>query len=122
MTKLLSLCPACGVCPAVEIDDHLYGTNSQGLVCAEFKTGKIAWENRSVGAGSVCAADGRLYVHGEKGDVALVEATPKGYVEKGRFEQPERSREAAWAHPVIAGGRLYLRDQDKLFCYDVKGK
>ncbi len=53
--------------------------------------------------------------------MALVEATPKGYVEKGRFEQQERSREAAWAHPVIAGGRLYLRDQDILLCYDVKG-
>jgi hypothetical protein len=72
----------------------------------------------------VAYADGHLYVRGENGPVALVEATPSGYKEKGRFDQPDRNlaREKAWPHPVIAGGRLYLRDENVLLCYDVKGQ
>ena len=57
---------------------------------------------------------------GGRGVVALVEATPDGYKEKGRFPQPERSAKNSWAHPVVSGGKLYLRDQDVLLCYDVK--
>jgi outer membrane protein assembly factor BamB len=56
----------------------------------------------------------------KQGTVALIEATPNGYVERGRFDQPDRSDKKFWAHPVIVGGRLYLRDQDVLLCYDVK--
>jgi hypothetical protein len=67
-------------------------------------------------------ADGRLYYRTENGPVLLIEPNPKQYVERGRFEQPERSRELAWPHPVIANGKMYLRDQDMLFCYDVKAK
>ena len=52
----------------------------------------------------------------------LIEPSPKEYIERGRFEQPDRTRLPAWAHPVIANGRLYVRDQDVLFCYDVKAK
>lgn len=105
----------------VLVGDHLYGTGSGALFCINFKTGKIAWQERSVGKGSVAYADGHLVVRGEEGPVALVEATPEAYKETGRFKQPDRSRERAWPHPVIAGGRLYLRDWDNLFCYDVKG-
>jgi outer membrane protein assembly factor BamB len=108
---------------AVVIGNHLYGTNSGGLVCAEFTTGKVRWQDRCVGPGSVCYADGRLYLHGEEGDVALVEATPEGYRGKGRFTlpgQPKRGSSKAWAYPVVADGRLYLRDLDVLWCYDVK--
>jgi outer membrane protein assembly factor BamB len=109
----------------VLLGDYLYGTNPEGLVSAEFKTGKVAWQAESVGPGSVLYADGRLYVHGENGEVALVEATPEAYREKGRFtppDQPERvrSREMAWAYPVVSGGRLYIRDLGTLWCYDVK--
>ena len=71
----------------------------------------------------MCYADGMLYVHGENGDVALVEATPAGYVERGRFNpprQPERGQAKAWAYPILAGGKLYLRDLGSLWCYDVK--
>jgi outer membrane protein assembly factor BamB len=111
----------------VQIGDYLYGTNSAGqLVCLEFKTGKVKWQNRSVGKGSVTAADGHLYVRSESGPIALVEATPEGYREKGRFTPPDRqqSREQryAWPHPVLAGGRLYLRDGNILLCYDVKAQ
>ena len=58
----------------------------------------------------------------QDGAVALVGATPAGYAVKGRFRQTDRSQANAWSHPVIANGRLYLRDQDVLLCYDVKKK
>jgi outer membrane protein assembly factor BamB len=107
----------------VLVGDALYGTNATSLVCVDFKTGETRWQNRSVGKGSVAAADGRLYVRGEKaGQVALVEASPAGYKEAGRLKQPERSDKMAWPHPVIANGRLYLRDQGVLLCYDVKAR
>ena len=71
----------------------------------------------------LCYADGRLYLHGESGELALVEATPEGYREKGRFtppDQPERGQSKAWAYPVVANGRFYIRDSNVLWCYDVK--
>jgi outer membrane protein assembly factor BamB len=105
----------------VLVGDYLYGFDNSNLTCLEFRTGKLMWSDRSVGKGSVSAADGLLYVRSERGPMALVEANPKAYVEKGRFEQPERSRAASWAYPVIANGRLYLHDQDVLLCYDLKG-
>ena len=54
--------------------------------------------------------------------MAIVEANPKEYKERGRFKQPSRSSAAAWPHPVVSGGRLYLRDWDALLCFDVKGE
>lgn len=108
---------------AVVLDGYLYGTNGQGLLCAVLKTGDIQWQERGVGAGSVCYADGRLYVHGENGDVALVEVTPEAYREKGKFSPPESSKKGpgkAWAYPVIANGRLYIREMGTVWCYDVK--
>lgn len=108
------------------VGEHLYGLSDSkpgGLTCIELKTGKVAWQAPSVGKGALAYADGRLYVRSESsGAVALVEATPAAYKETGRFDQPERSRERAWPHPVVVGGRLYVRDQDNLFCYDVKAK
>ncbi|MBI3881946.1 MAG: PQQ-like beta-propeller repeat protein [Verrucomicrobia bacterium] len=112
----------------VRVGNHLYGINDpRFLTCMDFKTGKVVWENESVGKGSVTFADGHLYVRSEGGKggggaVALVEATPTGYKETGRFQQPNRSNKNSWPHPVIANGRLYLRDQDVLLCYDVKDK
>jgi outer membrane protein assembly factor BamB len=104
----------------VLVGDAAFGTNNAGLVCVDVKTGETRWKNPSVGKGSVSVADGRLYVRSENGGVALVEATPTGYQEKGRFQQPDRSQKKAWPHPVIANGRLYLRDDEVLLCYDVK--
>jgi outer membrane protein assembly factor BamB len=106
----------------VRVGDAVYGTNNTGLVCLDFKTLETKWLNRSVGKGSIAAADGELYVRSEKGLVALVESTPAAYKEISRFEQPDRSSKPSWPHPVIAGGRLYLRDQNVLLCYDVKQK
>jgi outer membrane protein assembly factor BamB len=104
------------------IGDHVYGTGNGGLLCVNYKSGEIVWKDRSVGKGSVAYADGHLIVRSESGPIALVVATPDGYQEKGRFDQPERSSKKAWAHPVIANGKLYIRDWDKLFVYDVKAK
>lgn len=107
----------------VRVGDHVYGTGSGGtLYCINFAKGNIVWKERSVGQGAVCAAEGHLYVRGEKGDVALVEATPEAYREKGRFSQPERSKRPAWPYPVVANGKLYLRDQGVMFCYDISAK
>jgi outer membrane protein assembly factor BamB len=104
---------------------YLYGTTDTGLVAAEFQTGNVAWEAESLGAASVLLADGRLYLHGENGEVALVEATPEAYREKGRFmpsNPPQRNQEMekAWAYPVVSNGKLYIRDLGTLWCYDVK--
>jgi hypothetical protein len=78
--------------------------------------------NRPAPKGSIALADGRLYYRTERGTVLLIEPNPKEYVERGRFEQPERTNLPAWAHPVIANGKLHIRDQGNLFCYDIKAK
>ncbi len=108
---------------AVKVGSHLYGTTSAVLLCLDYETGKVLWEERSVGAASVCVADGRLYVHGENGDVALVEAVPAAYREVGRFtppDAPERGQAKAWSYPAVANGRLYIRDAGSLWAYDVR--
>jgi len=105
----------------VRVDDHMYGFGSGGLICMEFLTGEIAWRNRSVRKGSLCYADGKLYCFGERNEMALVSADPKEYREHGRFEVPD-SGKPTWAHPVVANGRLYLRDQNTLTVYDVSAK
>jgi outer membrane protein assembly factor BamB len=107
----------------VKIGDYLYGTTGQALVCLEFATGKIKWQDRALGAASLCYAGDRLYLHGENGEVALVEPSADEYREKGRFtppDQPKHTNEKAWAYPVVANGRLYIRDLGTLWCYDVK--
>ncbi len=106
----------------VLVGDYLYGTGVNQLLCIEFKTGKLMWESRNPGKGSLTCADGMLVCRSERGDVTLVEANAKEYVEKGTFKQPERSRDPAWPYPVVANGRLYLRDQDNLFCYDLESE
>jgi outer membrane protein assembly factor BamB len=107
------------------VGDHLYELDDKKeLRCVEFKTGKVVWQNSSVGKGSIAYADGHLVVRGEenKGDIALVEASPAGYKETGRFKLPAFSGMPQWAHPVIIGGHLYIRDEDTLYAYDVKAK
>jgi outer membrane protein assembly factor BamB len=113
------------------LDGCLYGANGGNgggdLVCLDFKTGNLLWDGRDLPGrpapkGSLTLADGRLYYRTEKGTVLLIEPSAKEYLERGRFEQPDRSKEQAWPHPVIANGKLYIRDQDALFCCDVKAK
>jgi len=102
--------------------DHLYGfCDKAGWTCQDFATGKALWtEKKQAGKGSLTYADGMLYLRSEaKGTVALIKATTAGYQESGRFIQPDFGKPKTWPHPVIAGKRLYLRDQDILLCYDI---
>jgi outer membrane protein assembly factor BamB len=111
---------------SILVDGNLYGTNQNGLVCAEFATGKVKWQDKSIGTGSLFCAEGRFYIHGENGEVALVEVSPEGYHEKDRFTPPDPPKhirggmEKSWVYPVVANGRLYIRDAGTLWCYDVK--
>lgn len=106
-------------CTSVLVGDYLYGYSSSILTAMKFMTGEVAWRDRSVGKGSVIFADKHLYCMGENGAVGLVEATPAAYKEKSRF-QIAKGENPMWTPPVISGGKLYLRDQDSLFCYDIK--
>jgi outer membrane protein assembly factor BamB len=105
----------------VLVNGHLYGYNDSILTCLEFLTGRQVWRDRSVGKGSLTYADGHLYILSENNVVGLVEATPAGYREKGRFEIPDRGL-PSWAHPVVSGGRLYIRNQNMLASYDVRAQ
>jgi len=105
----------------VVVDGYVYGTNEGIPTCIELKTGTVKWRERnSVGKGSVTWADGKLILRSEGGPVALIAATPDEYKELGRFNQPDRSKSPAWSYPVVAGGKLFLRDQDSLLVYDLK--
>jgi outer membrane protein assembly factor BamB len=102
----------------VLVNGYLYGFDNSILTCIEFATGKQMWQHRSVGKGSLVYADGHLYLFSENRVVGLAEATPVGYREKGRFRIAEQDWQS-WAHPVVSGGRLYLRDQGTLAAYDI---
>ncbi len=114
----------------VPVGDYVYLGNRHGSglpACVEMATGAIKWkENKGAGGGSgsgtVIAADGMLYFRYENGVVALVKADPNGYEFVSSFKIPEQSRSPSWQHLALANGKLYIRDQDKLHCFDVKGK
>jgi outer membrane protein assembly factor BamB len=105
----------------VKIGNCMYSNGGGPLICMDFMSGKIMWQNRSVGKGALVAADGMLYLLSENHEVALVDASPGEYVERGRFKVKSHGR-PSWAHPVVAGGRLYIRDQESLTAYDVKAR
>jgi outer membrane protein assembly factor BamB len=114
----------------VLVGDHVYfgnAHNSGHPACVEFKTGIVQWlEEKGAAGGSgsaaVVYADGMLYFRYENGKVVLVKADPKEFSVAGSFDIPEKSGAPSWQHPVVANGKLYLRDQDKLHCFDVKKK
>ena len=114
---------------AVLVGDYLYGSETRrGVRAVEFTTGKVMWQAESSSGASVSSAEGLLYLHEWSGDLALVEATPEGYREKGRFTAPNQPKkkkagqfaESAYSYPVIANGRLYIRDLETLWAYDIK--
>jgi outer membrane protein assembly factor BamB len=115
---------------AVQVGDYIYGDldDSGKPWCVEWKTGKIkedwlkgAGDRKGRGSASLTYADGNLYIHYSNGYVALVPAVPDGYKETGAFKIPSSTKDS-WSHPVVIGGRLYLRDHDTLWVYDVKAK
>ena len=107
-------------------DGHLYGSNYSARpgpwVCLEFATGKRTCAEAGLGRASFTWADGMLYALNHKRKAALVRATPQAFQIVSQFSIPEGGRGPSWAHPVVCGGRLYIRHSDFLFCYDVKAK
>ena len=108
----------------VLVGDHIYGdSDDQGIpFCAELLTGNVVWKQRGSGRGSatVVAADGHLYVRFADGTLALVKADPAGYQETSTFKIPGSGSRPSWAHMVILDGRLYLRENDSILCYDIR--
>jgi outer membrane protein assembly factor BamB len=106
----------------VQVGGHFYLLTQRELVCVDPKTGKTLWSNRSVGKGSILAVDNKLIVRSESGDgeVALVEVSPNEYKELARFSQPDRTDKNSWTYPTVFNGKLYIRDQNLLLCYEVK--
>ena len=105
----------------VLIGDYLYGIFGRALTCVDFATGEIVWRARSVGKGSLTAADGKLFLLSEDHEAGLARATPEGYEELGRFEIEDLG-EPSWAYPVVSNGVLYIRNQQRLSAYDVSHK
>ncbi len=109
----------------VMLGDYIYcghGHNAGAPTCLEWQTGKTAWRHQrgpGTGSAAVTYADGNLYFRFQNGIMALVAATPKEFQEKGQFKIPGVDQ-PSWSHPVVTGGKLYLREQDALLCYDVK--
>jgi len=113
-----------GMGGTILIDGYLYGSSGQTLMCIEYATGKVMWQDRSIGAASLAAADGKLFLHGESNEVALVKATPESYQELGRFfpsDAPDHGKAKAWSYPIIVDGKLLVRDLGSVWCYDIRG-
>jgi outer membrane protein assembly factor BamB len=112
---------------SVRHQNHLFGFDDSTLTCMNFQTGKVAWTERGMARGyakgfdkgSVLLVNDHLIVYGASGVLALVEANPEEYVEKARFQFSDDGK-SCWSLPVVSNGRLYVRDQKKLVCFDVK--
>lgn len=113
---------------AILVGDHVYGhSDRSGWTCLDFQTGEVAWQEKGkLGKGAIACADGMFYLLDEKsGEVVLIEVNPGAWSEKGRFKLDPQStirnpKGGIWSHPVISNGKLYLRDQDLIHCYDIK--
>lgn len=114
----------------IHIDGHVYGYSDSrryGWTCQNLETGEAVWsDSRVLGKGAIAFADGKFYCLSEsKGEVVLIDATTSGWKESGRFTLSPQTENRSpkgkvWVHPVIANGKLYLRDQELIYCYDIK--
>jgi outer membrane protein assembly factor BamB len=108
----------------VLVGDHLYGdSGDKGIpFCADLMTGNVKWKSRGSGSesASVTAADGHLYVRYTNGMMTLVKADPNEFHEVSKFEIPGSGKRPSWSHPVVADGKLYLREGDNILCYDLR--
>lgn len=102
------------------LDGYIYGFDNSILKCIRLETGEAMWSDRSVGKGSLVAAQGHLFVLGERGDLGVIEATPAEYREKGRFTALKSRR--AWTPPALANGHLYIRDLENAACVDISAR
>lgn len=105
----------------VIVDGHLYGSSDPGaLTCIEMATGETKWQERSPGKCSLVYLDGQLITRSERSKVCLINVSPTGCEIVGEFTEADPSDKPSWPHPVVANGRLYLRDQGALSCYELK--
>lgn len=113
-----------GMGGSVLVDGLLFGSIGETMACVDFMTGEIKWQDRGIGSASVCFADGRLYLHSIKNELAMIEASPVGFKPLGAVTPSgtkDNGTAKPWTHPVISNGRLYIRDQGDVWCYDIKG-
>ena len=122
LSQKMERCPDSGSAPR-----HFPGFSEKGgWICQDFKTGKKIWNedrnpDRDISkSGSITFADGNLYCFENTREVRLLQATPKGYKQQGEFRPPQAQGRHTWTHPVVANGKLYLRDQRMIFCYDLR--
>ena len=105
-------------------DGYLYGSGcrlyNKGLLCVEFATGRVVYQAKEIGKVSLTHAEGLLYCFDNDGEMLLVKATPEAATVVSRFKLPRQGADPALTHPVVCGGRLYLRDLDELFVYDIR--
>lgn len=106
---------------SVLIDGYLYGFSGRILTAMHLKTGEVGWKSRSIGKGQIIHADGKLYILSEDAVVGLIDPDPTRYREVARFEIESRDY-PTWTLPVISSGVLYLRDQARLYAYDIKAR
>ena len=108
----------------VLVGDYVYGDSDDAgrPYCAELMTGEIKWNTKGSGSGSavVIAGGDRLYIQNQNGVMVLAEANPAEYKETGSFKIPGSGERPSWSHPVILDGKLYIREQDKILCYDIR--
>ena len=110
----------------VLVGDYLFGDSDDAGIpfYADLMTGEIKWKSRASGSGSaaMAGADGCIYIHFQNGVMSLVQANPEAFKEVGSFTVPGSGERPSWSHPVILGGKLYLREQDRILCYDIRAK
>lgn len=106
---------------------HLYGySDKSGWTCQDWKSGEVKWTSKNLGKGAVTCADGMLILLEESsGTVVLIEASAEGWNEHSRFKLAPQTTQRKpdgriWTHPVVANGRMYLRDQEMLSCFDLR--
>jgi outer membrane protein assembly factor BamB len=113
-----------GIGGSVLVDGNLFGSSGSTVMCTDYATGKVKWQDRSVGAASLCYADGKLFLHGDgNNEIAMIAATGDKYQELGRFtppNAPDHGRSKAWAYPIVVDGKLVFRDVGTIWCYDIK--
>jgi outer membrane protein assembly factor BamB len=98
---------------------YVYGLDEGILVCLDVNTGERKWKDGRYGYGQVILAGNHLIVTSDKGELALVKASPDQYTEVARFPALEGQ---TWNYPAIAGGRLLMRNSNQMAAYDISAK